>query len=270
MFDVMYGLKKQFVATADLSHTGPINRTTAHFLHREGRPSSNDIIPQGVHSIEPGIRYQANYLSSSIFSHTSPIHLSNVQNCPPPKYTKSIEWTRSIKLQGCSRDEGPQSDIQVRWNARLWLFWVVLLATIYIVSLVYPIPTVNSAKQPSLVTICMLPVGGSLLGKCKWMKSVLSSPGRSQNDEIGHTGTKRKKTACMPGCIYLYIADCHKRAHLHYYISCLTIYHRWCSQDQNEHRLFPMTVPFRCVNRFPVTADTLLSLRDTLELLRYK
>jgi len=53
----MYGLKKQFVATADISHTGPDDRTTAHFLHRKSKPSSNDIIAHGVHSIGPGIRY---------------------------------------------------------------------------------------------------------------------------------------------------------------------------------------------------------------------
>lgn len=88
--------------------------------------------------------------------------------------------------------------------------------------------------------------------KCKWMKSALSYPGRSQNDEIGHTGTKRKKTACMTGCIYLYVADCHKQSYLHYYISCLIIYHRWCSQDQIlQRQTVPNDNPFSVCQSIP-------------------
>jgi len=111
---------------------------------------------------------------------------------------------------------------------------------------------VNSAKQPLLVAIFMLLVGESLLGECKWMKSALSYPGRSQNDEIGHTGTKRKKTACMTGCIYLYVADCHKRSYLHYCISCLMIFHRWCSQDQIlQRQTVPNDNPFSVCQSIP-------------------
>jgi len=116
-------------------------------------------------------------------------------------------------------------------HGRLRLCWVFLSATVRIDPLVNLIPSVNSAKQPLLVAIFMLLVGEFLLGKGKWMKSALSYPGRSHNDEIGHTETKRKKTACITGCIYLHVADCHKRSHLHYYISWLMIHHHWCSQE---------------------------------------